>query len=303
MRRFLFFACSIFLFSHCSPNNLTKTKSGQSLNEDSSSSGSGGSSQFLTGKGSIPSTFMTEDGPKEWVGKKVVYGKTTDSLGNKAQLSGAFLRPGGSIRSGPAILAIHGRAGLNSDLQNTLLGFVAAGYLVFAIDMYGQVPKTWDEGVAIENALVTRGESNILSLIQQGRQNLTDKLGGRRVALVGFDTGGKWALMASIDGGDKFQACVSYYGNPLQLKQSKSQIKVPFWGVFSGTDQEIPKADLTNLSQMFTGFYTEVHFTIFDDVQPGFMEPIRESAFNKEKTKVAIDETLVFLRKYLIELQ
>lgn len=208
---------------------------------------------------------------------------------------GFVVRPGGTYNKGPTVLALHGRTGLDLPFKAMLQLYAAHGYTALAINLYDQdsqgLPQTAKnrmEGDDLESAATQHGNHATLVKINAGINTLFDNFFASTVNLVGWDTGGKKAIQATLNNSSKITSSINFYGSPKDLEFAT--ISRPILNVNLHLDQSIATEDLIELEQSISS--PLVQFKRYENVTPGFMEPsINTNFFNFEddgQTKIHI---------------
>ncbi len=163
---------------------------------------------------------------------------------------------------------------------------------VLALDMYdGKVATTREKAGQYMKAMTdARGKA-----IVQGALN---KAGGdARVGTIGWCFGGGWSLQASILAGEQGEACVIYYGMPVQKADALAPLEAPMLGIFAEQDGWItPEVvnEFESLAQA-TGKSIEVHQF---DAKHAFANPSNPQ-YDAEATRKANALALEFLQEHL----
>jgi len=163
---------------------------------------------------------------------------------------------------------------------------------VMALDMYdGKVATTRDQAGQYMKAMTEeRGKA-----IVRGALN---KAGGdARIGTIGWCFGGGWSLQASILAGEQGEACVIYYGMPVQKADALAPLKAPILGIFAEQDGWItPEVvnEFESLAQA-TGKSIQVHQF---DAEHAFANPSNPQ-YDAEATQKAHALALAFLQEHL----
>jgi carboxymethylenebutenolidase len=236
-------------------------------------------------KEGIKNSDMFDGGPLEINTTSVNYFENT---------TGYVARP---IQNGnfPGVILIHEWWGLNDNIKSMARGLASHGYVVMAVDLYaGQVATTPDGARQLLLSFDTqKGISNIDSAVSLLKQNYNvDK-----VATIGWCFGGSQSLNYALSG-NKIDATVIYYGQPVTDSIKLSAIKWPVLGFFGEKDQSITvdkvkefKSALDNI-----GVKNEIH--IYPGLGHAFANP-SGATYAPEETKDAWNKTLSFLESNL----
>lgn len=116
-----------------------------------------------------------------------------------------------------------------------------------------------------------------------------------KIATIGWCFGGGWSLKASIMAGDRGQACVMYYGMPVQKADQLAPLQAPILGIFAEKDGWItPRManDFKSLAEA-TGKSIEIHQFEADHA---FANP-SNPAYNESVAQEANALALAFLKE------
>lgn len=192
------------------------------------------------------------------------------------------------------LLVIHEWWGLNDHIKREAerLYDTLDNVAVLALDMYdGKVATNQDEaGKFMQEMSEERGQS-----IVKGALNLAGK--GAKIATIGWCFGGGWSLQASIMAGNQGEACVMYYGMPVQNAKELAPLQAPILGIFAEKDGWISPEVVKKFQDLAkaTGKDLEVHQFNADHA---FANPSNPN-YDKEATQQARELTLKFLQEHL----
>lgn len=105
---------------------------------------------------------------------------------------------------------------------------------VLALDLYdGKVATTRERAGELTKSVK---EARARAIIQ----GALDMAGpDARIGTIGWCFGGGWSLKASIQAGDQGEACVMYYGMPVQKKEALEPLEAPVLAIFARQDEWI----------------------------------------------------------------
>jgi carboxymethylenebutenolidase len=210
------------------------------------------------------------------------------------------LNPNNNTQKLPVVVMIHEWWGLNDNIKDMANMLAKEGYVVLAVDLYGEV--TTDPGRALELSSSVRNNPEEAVANMQGAVNYLGSLenvNSSRIASLGWCFGGGQSLQLALTSEEKpLAASVIYYGNLVTDEQSLSTIKWPILGIFGDQDQSIP-VDTVN---QFKGALDSVGITneiyIYPGVGHAFANPSGDN-YAPEETADAWQKTLAFLDKYV----
>jgi len=209
------------------------------------------------------------------------------------------LNPNNNTQKLPAVVMIHEWWGLNDNIKDMAYMLAKEGYVVLAVDLYGEVAT--DPGRAMELSSSVRNNPEEAVANMQGAVNYLGSLenvNSSRIASLGWCFGGGQSLQLALNSEEHpLAATVIYYGNLVNDTESLSKIKWPVLGIFGDQDQSIPVDSVMQFEQALNeiGITNEIY--IYPGVGHAFANPSGDNYAPKE-TADAWKKTLVFLEKY-----
>jgi carboxymethylenebutenolidase len=209
------------------------------------------------------------------------------------------LNPNNNTQKLPAVVMIHEWWGLNDNIKDMANMLAKEGYVVLAVDLYGEVAT--DPGRAMELSSSVRNNPEEAVANMQGAVNYLGSLenvNSSRIASLGWCFGGGQSLQLALNSEEHpLAATVIYYGNLVNATESLSKIKWPVLGIFGDQDQSIPVDSVMQFEQALNeiGITNEIY--IYPGVGHAFANPSGDNYAPKE-TADAWKKTLVFLEKY-----
>ena len=198
----------------------------------------------------------------------------------------------------PAVIMIHEFWGLNDNIKYMAGLLAQEGYVVLAVDLYGEVAETSDR--ARELATATRGNqekatANMKKAVAYLRT--LPNVNSEKIASMGWCFGGGQSLQLALSG-EKVAATVIYYGNLVNDTQQLSAISWPVLGIFGAEDTGIPVSSVEAFKQSLNelGVTNEIH--IYPGVGHAFANP-SGARYAPAETKDAWEKTVLFLNKNL----
>ena len=209
------------------------------------------------------------------------------------------LNPNNNTQKLPAVVMIHEWWGLNDNIKDMANMLAKEGYVVLAVDLYGEVAT--DPGRAMELSSSVRNNPEEAVANMQGAVNYLGSLenvNSSRIASLGWCFGGGQSLQLALNSEEHpLAATVIYYGNLVNDTESLSKIKWPVLGIFGDQDQSIPVDSVMQFEQALNeiGITNEIY--IYPGVGHAFANPSGDNYAPKE-TADAWKKTLAFLDKY-----
>lgn len=195
----------------------------------------------------------------------------------------------------PGIIMIHEWWGLNDNIKSMARGLASHGYIVLAADLYaGQVATTSD---GARKLLLTFDEQKAMQNIGAAEYTLKQKYNASKIGTIGWCFGGSQSLNYALSG-NKVDATVLYYGQPITNTTALSVIKWPVLGFYGDKDQSNSldkikefKSDLDSL-----GIQNEIY--IYPGIGHAFANPSGATYAPKE-TIDAWNKTVSFFENHL----
>lgn len=232
----------------------------------------------------LPKTFP--GGPKSFVARRVVVGR--DDINR--EIFGIYLRPSSASGPGPTLIALHPSTGLSKEFLTMTLAFVSHGYRVFALDLYGSVPRSASEGELLEEMLARGSTSKIQARIELTIDHCLEKLGASKIGLIGWRSAGRWLTYVAIEPGlddsaQRFALTINIDGDPEVLLDRYLDLERPYIGVFGTRSSQISQTTLDELDEILLQRQTANLF-LWESVDQGFMEPYMDSYDESIATQV-----------------
>lgn len=201
----------------------------------------------------------------------------------------------------PAVVIIHEWLGLNEHIKNQADILAKEGYVVLAVDLYGDEVAT-DSNRAMELASSVRNDPDSAIDNLQSAVNYIKSLeivDGSRIASLGWCFGGDWSLQLALNSSENpLAATVIYYGRPVTDIASLTSIDWPILGIFGDQDQSIPVESVKQFASALNASDVTNEIFLYEGVGHAFANPSRDNYAPKETTD-AWQKTIGFLRTYL----
>jgi len=195
----------------------------------------------------------------------------------------------------PGVILIHEWWGLNDNIKSMARGLASHGYTVIAVDLYaGQVATTPD---GARKLLLSFDEQKGISNIDAAANLLKQNYNVTKVSTIGWCFGGSQSLNYALSG-NKLDATVIYYGQPVTDTTKLSLIKWPVLGFFGDKDQSISVNKVREFKSALDTIGVENEIHIYPGLGHAFANPSGASYAPKE-TEDAWNKTLSFLDSHL----
>jgi len=246
---------------------------------------------------SFPDKYRQSYSPNTYIAGFIELGADSDG---KA-LRGLYLRPGGSMRSGPLLIAIHGTNGLDDSFLKLLLRYLSDNTQVFALDLYQKVPQSSDQAKSFERTLNDQPSAKLMAFVQFAMQELRKK--NRKISqymVMGWGQGGRRAVDIALTV-PEISMVIDYYGHPFSIMDKVDLFKIPMIGFFAENDTEIPVSRLSELEQKLkdednNGFKK----IIYPSAPPGFMDESLE-IYDANLTQKAVEASMNAIKNATIQ--
>jgi carboxymethylenebutenolidase len=144
-------------------------------------------------------------------------------------------RPKGTPHGG--LLLVHEWWGLNDWVKADADRYAGEGYLVLAVDLFGgSVTTSSDEAQKLASDL---DQKHATEVEVAGIDWLARALPGKKIATLGWCTGGGQSLNASLASGGRVSATVIYYGLPVTDVNLLRKLNGPVLGIWAKRDSWI----------------------------------------------------------------
>lgn len=236
-------------------------------------------------KSGTKNSDMFDEGPLEIKTASVNYFANTTGYVAKPMQDGNF----------PGVILIHEWWGLNDNIKSMARGLASHGYTVIAVDLYaGQVATTPD---GARKLLLTFDEQKGISNIGAAVNLLKQNYNVTKVSTIGWCFGGSQSLNYALSG-NKLDATVIYYGQPVTDTTKLSLIKWPVLGFFGDKDQSISVDKVREFKSALDTIGVENEIHIYPGLGHAFANPSGAS-YAPEETKDAWNKTISFLDSHL----
>jgi carboxymethylenebutenolidase len=194
----------------------------------------------------------------------------------------------------PGVIMVHEWWGLNENIKGMAKKLAGEGYKVLAVDLYGgKIAASLDEAKKM-SAAIDQPE-NIKNM--QAAASYLGKKGVSKIAVLGWCFGGGQALQLALSG-EKLDAAVMYYGQPVTDKEKLAAIKSPLLGIFAGSDTVVSLESVKEFSDALTEDGIKSNIYVYPVVGHAFANPTG-TTYAPQQTLDAWQKTLNFLAENL----
>ncbi len=192
------------------------------------------------------------------------------------------------------VFMIHEWWGLNDYIKQEAERLAASmeNTTVMALDLYdGKVADTQEKaGEYMQAVQPARAEAIIKGALA--------KIGpDAKIGTIGWCFGGGWSLRTSILAGEQAEACVMYYGMPVDSEEAISPLDAPVLGIFASEDGWINEEVISNFEQLAETADKELTVKVFEGAH-AFANPSNPD-YDPQATREAHTLALNFLRERL----
>ncbi len=210
------------------------------------------------------------------------------------QLEGTLAYDAAATGTRPGVLVVHEGWGRDEHARRQAVRLATAGYVAFALDMYGKGKVThhpenaqafMEESAGDPQVLAARFDAGLRVLKGQPQVNPT------KIAVVGYCFGGTiaWLAATRIDG---VAAAVGYYGGGV-ADAAGEQPRCPVMLHFGETDASIPKEHWEKVRAHHPKLPVHVY-----PAGHGFNCDER-GGYHPESARLARERTIAFFRQHL----
>lgn len=213
---------------------------------------------------------------------------------NEEDLKGFLAQPKTSGNY-PGIIMIHEWWGLNDNIKEMAKLVAKEGYVVFAVDLYGEVATTQEKARELSGK-VRSNPAPALEAMKNAVQYLKENHAVPKVASLGWCFGGGQSLQLSLN--EKLDTTVIYYGNLVNDTEQLKNIQWPVLGIFGEEDTSIPPSAVQSFEAALNELNIKNEIYIYPGAGHAFANPTGNN-YAKEETQDAWRKTLEFLQKHL----
>lgn len=198
----------------------------------------------------------------------------------------------------PGVVMIHEWWGLNDNIKEMAQLLASEGYVVLAIDLYGEVATTQEKARKMMTK-ASADQSASTGKLRSGVSYLRSlpEVGNSKIGSIGWCFGGGQSLQLALSG-EKMDATVMYYGKVTNDTKELKKIQWPVLGLFAGDDQSISPVSVRSFEAALDELDIENEITIYPGVGHAFANPSGAS-YAPNETRDAWGKTLTFFNDKL----
>lgn len=186
-----------------------------------------------------------------------------------------FLATPATAAAAPGVLVVHEWWGNNDYSRRRAKELAEAGYVAFALDMYGTAPTTDFAKAAELSKPFYEDRALMLRRIRLGLDQLRQAKGvdQQRLAAIGFCFGGACVLGLARDGED-LAGVVSFHGGlRTSVKALPKTVKAPLLVLHGGADTFVPPAEVADFIEEMTAAQATWRMEVFGSAVHAFTNP------------------------------
>jgi len=197
----------------------------------------------------------------------------------------------------PGVVLAHDSMGLDANTKNLADRLAAEGFLVIAPDLYdGKVALDADKGREMSVIMDEKESVAILEAVA-GHLKQLPEVGDHRVAFVGFDMGGRLALLGGMASQD-VSAVVAAYGRPVMEVDELRRIGCPILALYGDRDATIRKEDVEAFRQALEAAGRSADVRVYEGAGHNFAKA-EDPNHDPTAAKDAWSLIVAFLRDHL----
>ena len=246
----------------------------------------------------FPAKYRQSFSPSSYIAGYINFG--VDSSGKT--MRGLYMRPGGILEAGPLLIAIHGTSGLDDAFIKLLLRYLSSSTQILALDLYGRVPKNFEEAQSLEKILNDKPLAELIAFVQLAMLELRKKSTKlTQFMLMGWGEGGRRAIDLALLVPD-ISMLINYYGYPFAIADKVDLFKIPMLGYFVQDDASIPVGRIVQLEQALVDNGNKQFNKVIkpSPTASGFMDENQEDIYDSVLTSEVVEESINLIRTFSI---
>lgn len=194
----------------------------------------------------------------------------------------------------PGVVMIHEFWGLNDNIKSMADEMARNGYVVLAVDLYGEVTDDQNRARELSSSVnQEKATQNLRAAVQYIRQNEKSP----KVASLGWCFGGGQSLQLAISG-EPMDATAIYYGRLTSNKEELTKINWPVLGIFGDQDQVISVESVNDFKKALDELGIVNESYLYPGVGHAFANPSGMN-YAPDETQDAWKKTLSFLERHM----
>jgi len=240
------------------------------------------------------SPTATSQQERDVISENMPYAEVDDEL-----VYGYFVAPADMFEPLPAVIMIHEWWGLNDNVREQADRLAAAGYIVFAVDLFrGKTATTPSAARELMLTVVEDPDSANENLVSAYRF-VSETAGAPAVAALGWRFGGSWSLSTAMLLPNELDAVVIYYGQVGADEEKLLPVTTPILGLFAADDISVTKASVDAFRDALQRLRKDYEIQVYDGVRQGFANKDATN-YDRNAATDAWQRSLNFLQRHLV---
>ena len=215
-----------------------------------------------------PSPLVEPEPARPVLEQELAYGDAGDS-----NLIGYLAMPADAAEPLPGLLVIHEWWGLNDNIRAMTRRLAGEGYVVLAVDLYGESVADTPERAEELMTVVLAEPDAVRNNIRQAYEYLDNYAFAPSIGSIGWCLGGGWSLQTALMFPDELDAMVMYYGQIVTAEEELQTLNMPMLGLFAELDQTIPVSDVQRFRVALAELGKNSEVLIYSGVDHAFANP------------------------------
>lgn len=199
----------------------------------------------------------------------------------------------------PGILVLHESTGLNDYIKDVTRELAKEGFVGLAVDLYrGRIAASYEEGLRLLQEHVT--QAGIKTHIKAAIRYLhsVPHCSGQ-IAILGFGTGGGFALMAACSFPADIRACGLFYPR-IETVEQLEQLECPVIVHVGADDERFVVPIVERLKPALEKLHKQFEIKIYDGAAHGFHRHSTPKVYREEAARDAFRRTVELFRSALV---
>jgi carboxymethylenebutenolidase len=199
----------------------------------------------------------------------------------------------------PGIVVLHESTGLNNYTKDVARELAKEGFIGLAIDLYqGKIAASYEEGLRLLEEHVTR--DRVKTYIKAAVRYLHyQRHCSGKIGILGFGTGGGFALMAACSFPADIQACGLFYPR-IETLDDLEQLACPVIVNVGADDEKFVLPIVEKLKPMLEKLNKQFEIKIYDGAPHGFHRHTTPRVYREEAAKDAFRRAVELFRRTLV---
>jgi dienelactone hydrolase len=208
----------------------------------------------------------------------------------------------------PGVLVVHEWWGLNEHARNAARHLAEAGYVAFALDMYGSGKSTEHRHDA--EAMMNEAMKDPQAIVQRfsaalGQLKQDPHVDSQKIGAIGYCFGGA-VVLNMVRAGENLKAVASFHGIlATQAPAQKGQVHTPILVLAGDADPFVPKEQLDGFRKEMAAADVKADVIVYPGAKHGFTNPnaakygMPELAYDPTAAKESWEAMLKFFKENL----